>query len=191
MSEKYFNKIRTYLISIVIIFEIGHLFWEYFNGGVLSHHLLNRSDLPAISNWWGIIILPFLAWFTTTRIKKRITFLSDDSSIASKIPKGILIGFCGMFLVSLILSLAFEFGCDNISMYVILGVLLVALFLPVYRTECALGYVLGAVLTFGPVIPLIVILIISIISAFSNLCIKPLLVNIWGYIKRLRNSAEQ
>jgi len=25
---------------------------EYVNGGVISHHLLARKDLPAISNWF-------------------------------------------------------------------------------------------------------------------------------------------
>ena len=190
MSEKYFNKMKTYLISIVVVFEIGHLLWEYFTGGVLSHHLLNRSDMPAISNWWGIIILPLLAWFAVTRIKKRITFLSDTQHGDSKIPKEILAGFGGMLLVSLILSLAFKFGSDDIAMYVMLGVLLTALFLPVYRTESILGYVLGGVITFGPVIPLIIILIISAISAFSNLIIKPLLVKIGSYIKQFEKSAE-
>jgi hypothetical protein len=85
MREKYFKKIKYCLISVVAIFELGHLFWEHVNGGVLSHHLLNRSDFPSISNWWGIIILPLLAWFSTTRIRKRIVLPPNGVSISPKI----------------------------------------------------------------------------------------------------------
>lgn len=184
MSEMYFKKVATYLISVVIIFVLCHLCWEHFNGGVLSHHLLNRSDFPAISNWWEIAILPFLVWFATTRIKKRITFQSNASSPGGKIPNGILIGFFGMLLVSLLQSVAFQSGYGNITKYMALTVLLIGLFLPIYRAECILGYVLGAAFTFGPVIPIIGILIIAVISAFSNLCIKPLLVKLWVYLKK-------
>jgi hypothetical protein len=180
MSEKYFKKITYYLISIVVILELGHLFWEHFNGGVLSHHLLNRSDFPAISNWWGIIILPLLAWFSTTRIKKRITFPLNGVSIAPKIQNGILIGFFGMLIVSILQSLAFEFGYQNITMYMALGVLITGLFLPIYRAECILGHVLGAVFAFGPVIPFIGISVMASVSAFSNLCLKPLILRIVG-----------
>jgi len=66
----------------VVAFELSHLFWEYINGGVLSHYLLNRSGFPSISNGWGIVILPLLAWFSTSRIKKRITFPPDYVFIA-------------------------------------------------------------------------------------------------------------
>lgn len=185
MSEKYFNKISIYFISFVLMFVLGHLLWEHLNGGVLSHHLLNSSDFPAISNWWGIAILPILAWFTTTRIKRRISFQSDDISADRKFPKGIIIGFFGMLLVSLLQSVAFEFGYENITMYMALCVLLIGLFLPIYRAECILGHVLGATITFGPIIPIIGILIIAAISAFSNLFMKPLLIYIWGRFNQL------
>jgi hypothetical protein len=186
MSEKYLEKLSTYFIALVVIFIFVHLLWEYLNGGVLSHHLLNSSDMPAISNWWEIAILPLLAWFATKRIEKRISFKSDDVSADGKIPKGILIGFFGMLIASIFQSLAFELGYGNITMYLALCVLLIGLFLPIYRAECILGYVLGATFTFGPVIPIIGISIFAAISAFSNLLMKPLLGNIWGRFKRFR-----
>ncbi|MEX2362215.1 MAG: hypothetical protein WD597_01275, partial [Balneolaceae bacterium] len=151
------------------------------------HHLLHRSDLPAISNWWAIAILPILAWFSTTRVKKRVTLHSDAVSVGGKIPNGVLIGFFGMLLISLLQSIAFEFGYENITMYLALCVLLIGLFLPIYRAECILGYVLGATFTFGAVIPIIGILVIATISAFSNLVMKPMLINIWGHFKRLKS----
>lgn len=191
MSEKYFKKLSIYFIALVVIFVFVHLLWEHLNGGVLSHHLLNNSEYPAISNWWEIAILTLLAWFSTTRLKKRISFQSDDVSADRKIPKGILIGFFGMLLASLFQSVAFEFGYENITMYTALGVLVIGLFLPIYRAECILGHVLGATFTFGPVIPLIGILVFAAISAFSNLLMKPLLINIWGSFKRSRSQQSR
>lgn len=163
---------------MVVLLELGHLTWEHLNGGVLSHHLLNRSDFPSISNWWGIIILPSLAWFSATRIKTRITFLPDDVSTAPKIPTGIVIGFSGMLIVSILQSAAFKLGYQDITMYMALGVLITGLFLPIYRAECILGHVLGAVVTFGPVIPLIGMFVMASVSAFSNLCLKPLILKL-------------
>lgn len=175
MNENYFTKIKYGLISLVFILEIGHLSWEYFNGGVLSHHLLNRADLPSISNWWGLIIIPLLAWFTTTRISKRIVLPGNGLSGPANIKKVILIGFIGMLTVSTLQSLAFTFGYPNITMYLAIGLLITGIFLPIYRAECILGHVLGAVFIFGPVIPFIGILVMAPVSAFSHLCLKPLL----------------
>ena len=187
MSEKYFKKISAYFISLVVFVVLGHLLWEHLNGGVLSHHLLHSADLPAISNWWNIVVLPIVAWFSTTRIKKRITYRSD----VGKIPNGILIGFFGMLLVSLLQSVAFEFGYENITMYMALSVLLIGLFLPIYRAECILGHVLGATFTFGSIIPIMGILVIATISAFANLCVRPMLVNLRGRFKLLRSQQSR
>ena len=45
--------------------------YEHFNGGVQSHHLLNRPDLPAISNWLGLLALPAIGWLVGIRIRNR------------------------------------------------------------------------------------------------------------------------
>lgn len=179
MSEKHFNKLRVYFISAVMLFVLGQLLWEHLNGGIVSHHLLHHSDYPAVPNWWGIIILPLLAWFTTTRVKKRISFQPDDASGDERIFKGVLTGFFGMLLISVLQAVTFEFGYENITMYLALGLLLTGLFLPIYRAECILGHVLGAAFTFGAVIPIIGISVMAIISAFSNLCVGPLLAKLW------------
>ena len=190
MSEKQFKKIQISLIITVIVFEIGHLLWEYLNGGIVSHHLLNRSDLPAISNGWGIIILPLFTWFSTTRIKKQITFHSNNLSMNGPIPREILVGFFGFLLISLGQSIAFEFGYENIMLYMALGILLLVLFTPFYKAERILGHLLGGVFTFGPVIPFIGILVFSVVSALSNLLIKPLLVTLWKYLSYRASNAS-
>lgn len=188
MIEKQFEKQRVNFISVVIVFVLSHLYLEHSTGGVLSHHLLNSSDYPAISNWWELIILPVLAWFSTMRIKKRIRFQPDDGSAARKIQNGILIGFFGMLIVSVLQSITFTFGYENITMYMALGVLFIGLFLPIYRAECILGHVLGATFTFGPVIPLLGILVMATVSAFSHFCIKPLVTNFLRMIRKNRIS---
>lgn len=183
MSEKYFNKVSIYLILLVVVFVLGQLLWEHFNGGVVSHHLLHNSDLPAISNWWGIVILPALAWLSTWLIKRRVTFQPDDFDAGGWVPAEILTGFWVMFFVSLLQSVAFVSGYENITMIMALCVLVAGLFLPIYRAECILGFVLGAAFSFGAVIPIMGILIIATLSAVSNLGVRPVLANLWQRFK--------
>jgi len=178
MTEEYFKKLKYGLISLVVIFTIVQLSWEHFIGGVQAHHLMARSDMPSISNWWGILILPLLAWFTTVRIKNRIKFRHQGEAKQNKLPRVILIGLFGMLALSIMQSISFEFGFPNITMTMALGVLLTGLFLPIYRAECFLGHVLGATFTFGPIIPLIGFSVMALISALSNLVVKPLLLNV-------------
>ncbi|MGX5913234.1 hypothetical protein ACR0ST_00680 [Aliidiomarina sp. Khilg15.8] len=180
MGETYFKKLRVYSISIVVLFVILLLCWEYFTGGVKSHYLLNRSDFPAISNWWGIVTLPLLTWFTLMRIKKRTAAQSNAPGAGEKLPTVVVIGFLAMLMVSVLQSLSFELGYESITMYIALGLLIAGLFLPVYRAEWILGHVLGAAVTFGPVIPILFISVIAAVSALSNLCIKPLLIRVWS-----------
>lgn len=45
---------KRFLLTLVVVLCIWSLLiWQHFHGGVPSHHLLHRSDLPAVSNWWG------------------------------------------------------------------------------------------------------------------------------------------
>jgi len=66
-------------------------------------------------------------------------------------------------------------------------VLLIALFIPLYKAEIVLGNILGAAFTFGPVIPFIGIIIFSTVSALSNLGVKPLLVKLWSYFRQIQS----
>lgn len=175
MTEINFKKITYWVISITVFFEVGYLLWEHFNGGIVSHHLLQNSDYPAISNLWGLLILPSLALLAMFSIKKRLTFKASDELVKAKIPSGILIGFFGMLALSFLQSVAFTIGYGNISIYLALGLIIVGLFVPIYKAECIFGYVFGSIVFTGPVIPLIGILVISSISWFSDKGIKPLI----------------
>jgi hypothetical protein len=50
----------TWLPIAALLFAAAHLGFEHFNGGVQSHHLLQRADMPSISNWLGLGLLPLL-----------------------------------------------------------------------------------------------------------------------------------
>lgn len=68
------KSIMNYKGQVILgAFIITSLFvlWEYSNGGVVTHHLLARPDLPGISNWWGLLTIPLLTWLTLTLIQRR------------------------------------------------------------------------------------------------------------------------
>lgn len=173
MTEAHFKKLTYCVILIAVIFEVVHLLWEHLNGGIVSHHLLHRLDYPVISNWWGLLILPFLAWLSMVRIKKRFNFQSDDRSVTRKLLNRALIGFFGMLMLSTLQSASFNIGYENIAIFLSMGLLVVGLFLPIYRAECIFGYVFGSILFTGAIIPLISMLVIASVSLFTALCIKP------------------
>ncbi|WP_247671233.1 hypothetical protein [Pseudoalteromonas sp. MMG005] len=175
MKDRQLERIRNSLLIIVVIFQICHLSWEYFNGGIVTHHILMRSDLPGISNWWGLIILPSLVFITFIRIKRRLLTRAHEALSLSDFYRNILIGFMGMLLVSLLASLAFSFGLQNIAVYMLMGLMITALFIPLHKAECILGYVMGAAFFTGPVIPFIGVVLFSTVSVLSHYCFKPLL----------------
>jgi hypothetical protein len=156
---------RWYITVLVAVAEIGHLTWEHLHGGVLSHHLLNRADLPAISNAWGAVFLPTLAWFLAGPVFKRAT--------TSRVANGIAASFFGSLLVGVALSVAFVNGFEAASSYIFIGVLLSGLVLPVYRGEYVLGFVLGMSFTFGAMLPTAVAAFVAVVSSVARHLVRP------------------
>lgn len=172
MSEQQPPRLRHFLIALVMLAELAHLTWEHFNGGVRSHHILNRSDLPAISNWLGAVLLPVLTWFLTGRIQRR-----------SKLPVSIMAGFVGSLLFGILLSASFTNDYGTIASYLFGGMFLLALLLPVYRAECVLGFVLGMTFTFGAVLPTVIGSMVAAVSAIMHLGVRPALVRLWPLLR--------
>ena len=131
MTKSNSKKLKYCVIAATILFVAAHLLWEHLNGGILSHHLLHHSGYPSISNWWGLLILPFLAWFSTVRIEKRVTLQPDDALVRAKILRVLLIGFFGMLVLSFVQSLSFSAGYENVAIYLSLGLVVVGL-IPTY-----------------------------------------------------------
>lgn len=141
------------------------LLWNHFNGGVPSHHILANNDLPSISNWWGGILLPTLTWFLLFRIDRRIRKESEKNSISSYHLRKSFYGFAGSLLFGILLSLFFTLGYSDICGYLVLTLLPISFFIPIYRSEYLLGFVIGMTFTFGAVLPTAIGLIFMLIGA--------------------------
>jgi hypothetical protein len=187
MSAHPLDRRRLYCVALVAVAEIAHLAWEYFHGGVRAHHVLARADLPSISNWWGLLVLPLLAWLAASNVQRRMTSGAADGPAASRIPASAMIGFFGALVLGGSLALAFTNRYADLAGYIFQAILLLALLLPVYRAECVLGFAMGMTLATGPVLPMMVGAVIAAFSAFIHLLLRPLLVRLW---RRLRPPAS-
>ncbi|WP_088342356.1 hypothetical protein [Robiginitalea sediminis] len=127
--------------SLILI----HVLYEYFGGGITTHHLLARADMPGISNAWGILSVTLLSYLVLNRVASRPN--RKDGQV--------ILGFLGGAALGLVMALLWEFGVEAPLPYLLLVPLLLALFIPVYRGECLLGYVLAMAFTFGGVLPVL------------------------------------
>jgi hypothetical protein len=142
------RRTRALLTMLVALIELAHLAWQWTHGGIVSHHLLANPELPSVSNGWGIVALPALAWILAGR------FLRRAASASAK--RTILIAALGAAGAGIGLSLAFSLGTPDHAAVVLLLILLSGVALPTYRAEYLLGFVLGMAWTFGPILPIIV-----------------------------------
>ncbi len=172
MNEKMFFKTRLYFTGIITIAIWSLLLWSHFNGGVPSHHILAREDLPEISNWWGGLLVPLLSWFLLYRIQKRIS----KNPEVSNFPASVLYGFLGALTFGILLSIFFTLGDSDMPAYMMQGVFILALFLPIYRSEYLLGFVIGMTFTFGAVLPTGIGSILILISAVLYLLVRPAII---------------
>ncbi len=171
MTEKEFFKVRLYFTGLAALAIGALLTWNYFHGGVPRHHVLADETLPFISNWWGILIIPLLTLFLTYRIQKRI-YRSENPGAFQPLEK-VVYGFLSGLLFGILLATFFAIGNRDMPGYMILGLLPLALFFPIYRAECLLGFVLGMTYTFGAVLPTGVGLILLLISSVIYLLLRP------------------
>jgi hypothetical protein len=175
MNKKIFFKTRLYFTGIVAIAIWSLLSWNHYHGGVPSHHILARKDLPEISNWWGGLLLPLLTLFLLFRMEKRVTENNDFPLQVIHFPRSIVYGFAGSLFFGITLSTFFTLGNTEVPGYMLMGLLLLSLFLPIYRAECLLGYVIGMTYTFGTVLPTGIGSILAIIGAVLYLLVRPML----------------
>jgi hypothetical protein len=131
--------------------------------------------MPSVSNWWGALVLPLLAWFLSYRTQKRLTRSQDKNSETSVIPLEVMYGFAGALLFGVALSITYTLGFKDIPGYMINGLLILALFFPIYRAECLLGFVIGMTFTFGAVLPTGIGSIFALIGAVLYLFVRTLL----------------
>lgn len=88
------------------------------------------------------------------------------------VPARMAAGFFGSILFGAVLSAAFTHGHDAMASYMSLGLLIVALVLPIYRAEYVLGFVLGMTFAFGAVLPTVVASFVATLSAVFHLLVR-------------------
>lgn len=108
-------------------------------------------------------MLPLLTLFVTYRIQKRLSKKNPEID-HSIIPNDIITGFLIALTFGMLLSLFFTLGYAHLSNYMMIGLLLSTLFVPIYRSECLLGFVMGMTYTVGAVLPAGVGLILALIG---------------------------
>ena len=184
MKKNEFIKTQILLTSVVSVAIWSLLAWYYFNGGVPSHHILAREDLPEISNWWGAILLPILTWMVLFRIQRRENLPKANTKSFLQIPQKIWLSFMGALLLGISLSVFFTLGNEGMSGYLMLSVFLISLFFPVYRAECLFGFVIGMTFTFGAILPTGIGSILAVIGFLIYNLIRPSLLFLYSYIRK-------
>lgn len=154
---------RLLLTGAVALAEALHLAWEYLHGGVASHHLLQRADMPAISNGWGLVLLPALAWFLIGRMQARGTSPSHGTP-----SRPIAWRFLAALLYGAGLATAFALGYEAVTSALFFSLLALAVLLPIFRAEYLLGFVLGMTFVFGAVLPTLIASIFALVSALLH-----------------------
>ena len=157
----------AWLPVAALLFSAAHLAFEHFNGGVQSHHLLQRADMPSISNWLGLAILPLLGVVLGLRLRAQ-----PVSAGPAGIPRTILVAFAVALLYGAALAVSFELGPNAFTSVAFFGLFVCALAFPVYRAEYILGFVVGMTFTFGAVIPLLVALVVGTVSLVARYCFR-------------------
>jgi hypothetical protein len=185
MNDKIVFRYRLYFTGLVTIAIWSLLIWNYYHGGVPSHHLLAQKDLPSFSNWWGGFTLPLLAWLLSYHIQRRIYNRKDEDSKQEIIPAHIVYGFVGALLFGIVLSIFFSLGNVNLPFYMMMALFALALFLPIYRAECFLGFVISMAFTFGGVLPIIIGSVLTLLGAVLYLLIRPAILFVFTALKNL------
>lgn len=151
--------ISTVAFSLVLL-------QEYLTGGIATHYLLHDKNLPGFSNWWGLITIPTVTWIALWLIKKR----SNEF-----VTKNTLLRFLTALLFGITMSLAWNANLENLMLYMMLGSIILSLFILMYRPEIFLGFVLGMMLTFGAILPLILGVVLFIIFMITHAIKKAVL----------------
>lgn len=183
MIETSFFRIRIYVTSVVSIAIWILLTWNHYHGGIPSHHILADKDLPEISNLWGAFLLPVLTWLLLYRVQKRI--ISQSNAYAAPVLiRHAIYSFAFSLAFGIAAACFFSYGYPDMTGNLMLGIPVVALFFPVYRAECLLGFVIGMSVTFGAVLPTAIGSILASIAFVLFSGVRPVAIYVGSFLKR-------
>jgi len=168
-----FLRIRPWFVTALTVAYVALLVWQHNHAGVPAHSFGAREDMPAISNWWGALVMPVLAWTLTGLAQARLRALPPDQSDAAL--RRTLLAFAGALTYGAVMAVLFTVDPEHPALSTLFFALpAVGVFLPVFRPEYVLGFYLGMLLTFGPVIPLVIGLAVALVSALLQVLLRPL-----------------
>jgi hypothetical protein len=153
---------RTVVNSLplaALAFAAAFVAFEYFNGGVKTHHVLARADLPGFSNWLALLVLPLLGIVLAIRARSE----PGDRASGFFSPR-LAAGTAGSLVYGAALAASFLVGLEQVSLVLFLGIPVCALAFPIYRAEYIFGFVTGMTIAFGSVIPLALALFFATVS---------------------------
>jgi len=169
------HRARILVTGTVTLMILGLLLWTHFHGGVPSHHILQRADLPGISNWWGGLLLPALTWLLLGRVNKRLAKQHSPTprprNDYAKVLRLFLMGLAFAIILAACFTNGYEPFLENVP-YLILAM---SLAVPIYYAEFMLGFVLGMTYTFGAMIPTVFALIMASIGFLLFRFVRPLI----------------
>jgi len=165
------NPVQPVITLGAFALVVLHLGWELMHGGVVAHHFLARSDMPSISNWWGLILVPTLAWFVAGRVLNRESGNEPSDGLIPAAIRRAMPAFFGALVYGGLLAGSFAFGF-GVEGYLFLGLFALGLILPIYRGEYILGFVLGMMVTFGGILPTIVATVAAAFSWLAHLLFR-------------------
>jgi hypothetical protein len=163
---------------IVLALVCAQLAWQYTHGGVIAHHLLARADLPSVSNWWNVLVLPALTYLAVARVEQRAA-ASEHAATRRRIRHAAIRWGLGPFMLGGTLALGFLLGAEHFTLVVFLCLFAGAVLFPVARAECALGLLLGMAWTFGTIIPLGIATVLATLSMAMHRLALPMLRRAW------------
>jgi len=149
----------SWLPLAMLALAVLQLAYEHFTGGVQAHHFLARGDLPSISNWYALLVLPLLGGLVALRARAHTSALRWAG-----VPVPVLVAMAAALVYGALLAISFEFGARDLTHVVFFGLFVLALLVPLYRVEFLAGFVLGMTLTFGPVLPLLIASFVALAS---------------------------
>lgn len=156
---------RLGLAALALLAQLLQLAWQHQHGGVVAHHLLDRAELPTVSNGWGALLLPALVWFLTGRMQRRFLRSRAPAWVQARAMGA---GLLGALLFGAGIAAAFTHGDGDLTSALFEAMIVAGLLAPGYRAECVLGFVLGMAATFGVVLPTAVACIVASASALLH-----------------------
>ena len=167
MSDKLTLKIRIIFTGFVTLLVWANLAWDYLHEGVPTHYILHSKDFPGFSNWWGGIAIPLITWFLLSRIARKMNNNQNNANDSAQVKYG----FLGALSFGIILSVLFTLGSD-LPGYMMIGAIIISFFVPLYKAEYLLGFIIGMTYTFGGVLPIIIVLLLFIVFTITYKLIR-------------------